>query len=149
MMAAGLFCMVMINFINVVCRYLLPQTPFSFSEELLLLLFIWVVMFGISCGYKRRAHTGLTLLTDLLPPAWKKVCVLAASVCSGVLMAIILWSGSLLVWNQLRFGNTLPGLKISAAWAGMAIPVGAVVIFFRIVQTGMKALRKPDSGGNA
>ncbi|MDR1519613.1 MAG: TRAP transporter small permease [Planctomycetota bacterium] len=142
-MAAGLFAMVVMNFLNVVCRYLLPQTPFSFTEELTLFLFVWLTMFGISLGYKRSAHTGLSLVTDILPERLKRGCLAAATLCSGGLMVVVFWSGVLLVQNQLKYGNIMPGLKISAAWGGLAVPIGAAVIFFRILQVGVEKLREP------
>lgn len=66
-MVAGGLLMVFMNFANVVCRYLLPTTPFSYTEELVVLLFVWVSMFGISYAYRRRAHTLLTILSDNIP----------------------------------------------------------------------------------
>ncbi len=140
-LAFGLFAMVVMNFLNVVCRYLLPQTPFSFTEELTLILFVWLTMFGISCGYKRSAHTGLSLITDILPERLKRICLAASTLCSGLLMLVVFWSGVLLVQNQLKYGNIMPGLKISAAWGGLAVPVGAAVIFFRVLQVGAAKLR--------
>ena len=61
-MVAGMAVMVLFNFLNVVFRYLLPQTPFSYTEELVVLIFIWVSLFGISYGYRIGAHTVLTVL---------------------------------------------------------------------------------------
>ena len=39
---AGLTVMVVMNFLNVICRFFLPQTPFSYTEELTNLIFIWI-----------------------------------------------------------------------------------------------------------
>ena len=36
--------MIVMNFLNVVFRFLLPQSPFSYTEELTLLLFVWATM---------------------------------------------------------------------------------------------------------
>ena len=44
-MILGLIAMVILNFVNVICRFLLPQTPFSYTEELTILIFGWVTMF--------------------------------------------------------------------------------------------------------
>ena len=66
-MVIGLGIMVVLNFVNVICRYLMPQTPFSYTEELNTLIFVWITVFGIAYGYKRGSHTGLTLITDRLP----------------------------------------------------------------------------------
>jgi C4-dicarboxylate transporter DctQ subunit len=143
-MGVGLFVMVAFNFLNVICRFFLPQTPFSFTEELTLLLFMWVTMLGISCGYKRGAHTGLSLLTDVLPTAMKKICIVLATFGSLVLMGVLFWSGSVMVQNQLKFGNIMPGLKISAAFGGLSIPIGSAIVFFRVIQTGIQKVLELD-----
>jgi TRAP-type C4-dicarboxylate transport system permease small subunit len=140
MLAVGLFAMAILNFVNIICRYLLPQTPFSFTEESMMLLFMWITMLGISCGYKRSSHTSLSLVTDALPKSFEKPCLIVSMACSGALMILLFWSGAILVQNQLRYGNTMPGLKISAAWGGMAIPAGAAIILFRVLQVGAKKL---------
>ena len=45
--------MIIMNFLNVIFRYLLPQSPFSYTEEITLLLFVWATMIGIAAGLKR------------------------------------------------------------------------------------------------
>lgn len=52
-MILGLIAMVILNFVNVICRFLLPQTPFSYTEELTILIFGWVTMFGIAYGLQK------------------------------------------------------------------------------------------------
>ena len=66
-MVVGMAVMVLFNFLNVIFRYLLPQTPFSYTEELVVLIFIWVSLFGISYGYRVGAHTVLTIVSDRAP----------------------------------------------------------------------------------
>ncbi len=143
-MVIGLTIMVILNFVNVVCRFLLPQTPFSYTEELTILIFGWVTMFGIAYGYKKSAHTGLSLVTDKLPTIPKKVMVVFATACTLILMGIIVWSGSKMVMNQLAHGNVLPGLKISSAWGGIAVTTGGVMIAIRALQTGIAQLLKKE-----
>jgi len=148
-MMLGMITMVTLNFSNVVFRYLFPQTPFSYTEELTLLIFIWVTMLGIACGYKWVSHTGLTVVTDLLPRIPKKAAVVFATVCSVGLFIMILYQGILMVQNQVRFGQILPGMKIPAATAGAAIPVCAVVVILRTVQAGFKEFRAIQAGEGA
>lgn len=140
-MAIGMFIMVIMNFVNVVCRYLLPQTPFSYTEELTVLIFVWATMLGISCGYKRASHTGLNILTDKLHGIPKRVVVLFATICSVVFSIYLFKEGIGMVQNQLSHGQIMPGLQISAAWQGAAVPVGAVFIFVRAIQAGFREFK--------
>jgi len=133
-MIFGVAIMVVMNFVNVVCRFLLPQTPFSYTEELTILIFEWVTMFGIAYGYKKSAHTGLSLVVDLLPKFLQKIMIVFSSLCTIILMGIIIWSSYGMVMNQITHGNVFPGLKISSAWGGAAVLAGAVMIMIRAAQ---------------
>lgn len=146
-MAIGMFIMVIMNFINVVCRYLLPQTPFSYTEELTVLIFVWATMLGISCGYKRASHTGLNILTDKLHGIPKRAVVLFATVCSVLFAASLFKEGLGMVQNQLSHGQIMPGLQISAAWQGAAVPAGAVFIFVRAIQAGVREFKAAHAVG--
>lgn len=145
-MLTGLAVMVVMNFVNVVCRFLLPQTPFSYTEELTILLFEWVTMFGIAYGYKKAAHTGLSLITDKLPGPMQKAMMVFSMACTLILMGIVIWSGSNMVQNQLVHGNIFPGLKISSAWGGVAVPAGGVMIAIRAVQVCIGKLAVKGEG---
>ncbi len=140
-MMLGMIAMVTLNFTNVVFRYFFPQTPFSYTEELTLLIFIWVTMLGIACGYKWVSHTGLSIVTDMLPQVPRKLALAFATACSLGLFVMIFYQGVLMVQNQLKYGQILPGMKISAAVAGSAIPVCAVVVMIRAVQAGFREIR--------
>ncbi|MPM76935.1 hypothetical protein SDC9_123934 [bioreactor metagenome] len=133
----GFTIMIIMNFFNVVSRFLLPQTPFSYTEELTILIFIWITVFGIAFGYKRGAHTGLTILTDKLPDRMKKIVVVIGTMFSVFLMVVICITGYKMVMVQLRYGSLMPGLKISTAWGGIAIPLGGVLISIRAIQAGV------------
>lgn len=140
-MVLGMGIMVFFNFANVVCRYLLPQTPFSYTEELVVLVFVWVSMFGISYGYRIKAHTVLTVVSDLLPPGAQHILVLFSGVASALLMLLIVDTGWGMVMNQLKFGQILPGMKIPVAIVGFAIPLGAAVSFISILKSCFDELR--------
>lgn len=140
-MMVGMIIMVTLNFTNVLCRYLLPQTPFSYTEELTVLIFIWVTMLGIAFGYKWVSHTSLSIVTDVLPDRYKRVAIVFATICSVAFFVMVFYQGVFMVENQLRFNQILPGMKIPKATAGFAIPVCSVIIIVRAIQAGIKELK--------
>jgi len=142
LMMIGMIIMVTLNFTNVVCRYLLPQTPFSYTEELTVLIFVWVSMLGIACGYKWISHTGLTMVTDLLPNKVKQAVAIFATICSTGLFIMVFYEGILMVQNQLKHGQILPGMQIPAATASLAVPVCAIIIIIRVIQAGIKEVKQ-------
>ena len=136
-MVVGMSIMVLFNFLNVVCRYLLPQTPFSYTEELVVLVFAWVSMFGISYGYRISSHTVLTIVSDVVPRKLQPICIIFATFASALLMAIIAYTGHGMVMNQIKYGQILPGMRIPVAVVGWSVPTGAAVALISILKAGL------------
>ncbi len=135
-MVIGMFIMVSLNFLNIVCRYLLPQTPFSYTEELIVLVFVWTSMFGISYGYRLGSHTALTIFVDKFKGIGQQITIVIATLASAILMLILAYTGYGMVHNQIRFSQILPGMQISVAFVGIAIPLGAAVCCLSILRSG-------------
>lgn len=93
LLAVGIFIMIVMNFVNVVCRFLLPQVPFAYTEEFTTLLFVWCTVIGISRAFKQHAHMGLTLITDRLKPSVHRVFVLFSAILCVVMMVILVKAG--------------------------------------------------------
>jgi len=137
-MVLCMLVMVVVNFLNVVSRYLMPQSPFSFTEELTVLLFVWTTMFGIACGYKRHSHMGLNLFTDMLPKTGQKIFILLSTIMSTVTLAVLFVIGTQMVQSQINYKQIMTALKIPEAVGGLAIPVGAVFIVISVLRTGIR-----------
>ncbi|MCL1940980.1 MAG: TRAP transporter small permease [Synergistaceae bacterium] len=132
----GMGIMVLFNFLNVVCRYLLPQTPFSYTEELVVIVFVWISMFGISYGYRMGSHTVLTIISDSAPRKIQRLIAAFATFASALLMVIIAYTGWGMVINQIKYNQILPGMRIPMYIVGWAIPIGAAVSFVSILKSG-------------
>lgn len=145
-MVAGGLLMVFMNFANVICRYLLPTTPFSYTEELVVLLFVWVSMFGISYAYRRRAHTLLTILSDNIPGKFQIIIVVISMCASMLLMFLIAKTGYGMVMNQLKYNQILPGMKIPVAVMGWAVPLGAASALLSAAASGCEEIRTLMAG---
>ncbi len=79
--AALLGGMTLLTFINVVLRYGF-NSSIIWSLEVVLVMFAWLVLFGISYGFKVTAHLGVDALTNLLPPGPRKtVALIAGALC--------------------------------------------------------------------
>ena len=137
--------MIVMNFLNVLFRYLLPQSPFSYTEELTLLLFVWATMIGIACGLKRGSHTGMSLITDRLPPTYHKIMIVIATGFMCLFAGIVIYSGCLLVKTNSSYGNILPSLNISANWKSAAYPIGGVLMLYRSLYFGVTAFTAADA----
>ena len=127
--AALLGGMVIFTFVNVILRKLsgwswlrAQEAAYGFdvpdsilwSLEFVLILFAWLVILGVSYGFKITAHLGVDALTNALPGRAQRVCaILAGAVC--VAYALLLLKGAWDFWAP--FGNFAP-------FEGRVIPEG-------------------------
>ena len=94
--AAILGIMTVLTFVNVVLRYGF-NSSIIWGLEVVLMLFAWMVLLGISYGIKVTAHLGVDAVTNLLPDRGKRIAALiAAGFC--VLYAVLLMKGAWDYW---------------------------------------------------
>ena len=134
-MVVGMIGMVILNFLNVVFRILLPQSPFSYSEELTIIIFIWVTMFGISYGYRVHAHTILDVFTNLLPNKAQPAIIVFSAVCSVIFMMLMVYTAYGTVMNQLAFGQVTPGMKLPMVVNSGALFLGSIISIFSVIRS--------------
>lgn len=88
--------MTMVTFINVVMRYIF-NTSLIWGLEVVLILFAWLVLFGIAYGFKVTSHLGVDAVTNLLPSGPKRVmAAVTALVC--LLYVVLLAKGAWDYW---------------------------------------------------
>ncbi len=88
--------MTILTFINVVLRYLF-NSSLIWGLEVVLILFAWLVLFGISYGVKVTAHLGVDALTNILPRRLRRfVALIAGMLC--IIYAMLLLKGAWDYW---------------------------------------------------
>lgn len=90
--AAILGAMVLLTFVNVVLRYVFNES-LIWGLEVVLVLFAWLVLFGISHAFRITAHMGVDAVINLLSPSRQRLAGLAAAACCFV-YAFLLLKGS-------------------------------------------------------
>ena len=88
--------MTLVTFVNVVLRYVFGDS-LIWGLEVTLILFAWLVLFGISYGFKITAHLGVDAVTSLFPPKGRKVLALIAAACC-LAYAFLLLKGAWDYW---------------------------------------------------
>jgi len=134
--AIALAVMVVINFGNVLSRYVI-HASWSWSEEILIIMFVWCVMLATAVAYKRAEHLGLSLITDRLPVGLKKVSIVFSTIMSAALVIFLLVYGWSMVSDQIAYKQATSVLRIPEWVAGLSIPVGAIFIFIRAFQSAV------------
>lgn len=133
------FVMIALCFGNVLSRYVL-KSSWSFTEELLIIMFIWCVMLATATGFKRLEHLGLPLIYDAMPVPIKKIFVVFSYTLTALLVITLAYSGYSMVRNQIEFNQTTSVLGLPEWIAGLSVPVGALFILIRAIQMMIRQL---------
>lgn len=96
MIALLLGLMTVVTFVNVVMRYGF-NSQLIWGLEVTLILFAWLVLFGISYGFKVVSHLGVDALINIVPARARRVMgILAAAACLAY--AFLLLKGAWDYW---------------------------------------------------
>ncbi|MFA9423202.1 MAG: TRAP transporter small permease [Sedimentibacter sp.] len=137
--ALSLCVMVLINFGNVLSRYFI-HASWSFTEELLIILFVWNTMLATAIAFKYKAHLGLSALTDLFPKKYQKYITLFGAVLTIVLMIILARFGVGMIANQMKYNIRTAAMDIPEWVASISIVIGALLIIFRVITSTISTL---------
>lgn len=88
--------MTLITFVNVILRYVFNDS-LIWGLEVTLVLFAWLVLFGISYGFKTTAHLGVDAVLNMVSRGPRRVMGIVAALCCLV-YAILLMKGAWDYW---------------------------------------------------
>lgn len=129
----GFVLMLVIAFGNVISRFILHKS-WSFTEELCIMMFVYITFFGAAVATKRKAHLGFTLLLDKtrgIPRIVMNTLIMLGTV---VYLYLMIKYGIRVCQNQLRYKAVTAALRISTAYASASVPIGGACIMIRIIQ---------------
>ena len=113
--------MTLVTFINVVLRYGF-NSQLIWGLEVTVILFAWLVLFGVAYGFKIVSHLGVDALINLFGPGPKRYLgILAALFC--LMYALLLLKGSWDFWAPFAgfdatTGRVIPGIIPAEDGAG-------------------------------
>lgn len=128
-----LFVMVSIAFINVITRYCIKMS-LSWTEELTVNLFVWVVMLGTSFAFRNNTHLGVTMLHDALPKWARRLCYILFLAISIGFFGTLFYLGVTEVRDEIDLEVTTESLAIPVWWYTIATPAFSLLIIIRILQ---------------
>ncbi|MBU2993532.1 TRAP transporter small permease [Octadecabacter sp. 1_MG-2023] len=121
LIAVLLGLMTLVTFINVVMRYGF-NSQLIWGLEVTLILFAWLVLFGIAYGFKVVSHLGVDAVINLASPSGKKILgIIAAAAC--ILYAALLLKGAWDYWAPFAgldatTGRVIPGIVAADEGSG-------------------------------
>lgn len=135
------FVLVILNFFNVVTRFLLPSFSVAYNEELSVYLFVWLCMFGASICFRDDEHLSLPLFFDMFPQAIRSIITVLGNLVTILTVYVMIYYTWLMVINQLEHNVMAQSMNIPTAFAGIAMPIGGVFMIFRSIQNSYKAIK--------
>lgn len=139
--AVCLVVMTILTFANVVARYVFSAS-FSFSEEITTYLFVLLSLLGTAIAAKRKAHLGLTILTDAVNAKTRKIMGIISYILAVLFSGAIFYYGLLMVKNQHMLGQVTAGMQWPEWIFGSFVPIGSFFVLIRFAQCLIEEIRK-------
>jgi TRAP-type C4-dicarboxylate transport system permease small subunit len=132
--------MTALGFANVVVRYLTSYS-FAATQEVLLIGFLLLTVFGSSLAAREGQHLAVTFFVSLLGRKVESGIKVFAAAVSTVLLLLAAWFCYQLVMNQVSSGVTSAGLQVPLWHYSIALPFAFLLIAFRTVECMIRELR--------
>lgn len=142
--AVALVIMLSIAFVNVISRYVFSAS-LSFADEITTYLFVLLSLLGTAIAAKRKAHLGLSVLTDIVNPKARKILLVIGYVVAVIFCAAIFYYGIFMVRNQILLGQRTAAMQWPEWIYGSFVPFGAFFATVRFLQALVEEVKKnPD-----
>ncbi len=122
---------VVLVLLAVVFRYFLND-PLVWTEEFVIIVFSWMLFLGLASGFRQRMHLRIDALLIVMPAAARTALGVLATTVTLATLGGLVWFGTS---QSLSLADVqTPMMRISAAWAVTALPVGALLGCLHIVR---------------
>jgi TRAP-type C4-dicarboxylate transport system permease small subunit len=128
--------------VNVFLRYLFSR-PFSWAEEVSVLLVVWVVLLGAGLVQKKDGHVAISYLFDLLPVKWKTMTLIFGNLCICAVLAIHLLSAINLLKLQMK--ASMISVNMSSGFFALAVLVGIAAMLLFTIDSTVKGFKNRNS----
>lgn len=139
-----IFIMMSLTFLQVIMRYIF-NAPLFWSEEVTIVLSIWVVFLGAGIASKRRLHIAIELFALSDKVALAKSIIISLCV---IFFCVVVIIGAVPLLIDLRTVKT-PALRIPTSWIMISFPVCALVmIYAQLVEIIKDVIKFKNTGKN-
>ena len=122
----------LITFANVVVRYFTDES-IAWTEEISVFLMIVVTLAGGSAAVARDRHIKIEYFLDRGSPDRRRRLARFGAACTAVFFAVLCALSVRLVWDDIRYEETTPGIGVPKWWYSVWLPVLAAAIAARAV----------------
>jgi len=128
--------------VNVFLRYLFSR-PFSWAEEISVLLIVWVVLLGAGLVQKKGEHVAISYVFDLFPAKWKTIALIFGNLCICAVLAVHLLSAINLL--KLQMTASMISVNMSSGFFALAVLVGIAAMLLFTIDSTVKGFKNRNS----
>jgi TRAP-type C4-dicarboxylate transport system permease small subunit len=132
----------LITFANVLVRYFTDQS-FAWTEEFSVFLMIVLAMVAGSAAVARNANIRIEYFADGGTPARQRALARFGAFMVFLLFALMAVLSVRTLWDDVRFGETSPGIGVPQWWYTMWLPILSVAIAGRALGLFIRRGRQP------
>ncbi len=135
--AAMMTFMTVLGFANVLARYL--GYSMAYTEELLVMLLVWLTMLGTAAGFKRNAHLGMSFFRERLPIVSQKALEILSTILTvGSVVLVMVVCAVYQIPDEILLKSRTLSLDLPTVYYSLAIPVCGVLIILRVLQASWR-----------
>jgi TRAP-type C4-dicarboxylate transport system permease small subunit len=124
--------------LQVFTRYVI-NAPFTWTEELAKMLFIWITFLGSAIIAKRDAHISIDFVTRLLPAGPRRLMLIFGQTISVAVLLILGVKGVRLL--QITGASESPALSVPWVYIYAAFPLGMFLMAARYAHGLVRLIR--------
>ena len=132
----------LITFANVLVRYFTNQS-FAWTEEFSVFLMIVLALVAGSASVARNRQIRIEFFADSGPETRQRALACFGALMTCVLFALIAVLSARMVYDDIRFGETSPGIGVPQWWYTIWLPVLSVAIALRALGLFIRRARQP------
>lgn len=145
-----------ITFVNVLSRYVF-HASFSWSEELVINLFILLVMVGCALCIRDGTMISLSLFFDMLKEKGRKIFVLIITIANSAVWVLLIKTGFDKALNEMAKGKQTVSLGWPQWVFTIILPIGATLLLLHTIEFCVDVMHgdaacvkefQKDQGGN-
>lgn len=116
----------------------------TWAEEAARYLMIWLAFAGISLGFKKNAHLGLSFFVNRFSYLGQKILYFVRAILILVFGVLISYYTALIIINQMSNPQLSPSMGIPIWWVYLAILFGSIMIILRTIQMVVVAVKEDE-----
>ncbi|MGE3293359.1 MAG: TRAP transporter small permease [Geminicoccaceae bacterium] len=138
--ALGMLLLVVITFGNVVVRYLTAYS-FAWTEEISIAVMVIITLAAASAAVARDRHIRIDYLVETAPAARRRRLLMFGAAVVCVFFTILTVLSGRVVWDDLQYGETSPGIGVPIWWYSMWTPLLSLAIAGRALGVLLRTRR--------